>query len=245
MQVLITGTSRGIGQALAGEFLRRGDRVMGLGRTPPEKCEPVTSFYRAVDLSQLDSIAVELRQLLEQAKCQELDLVILNAGILGQIADLRDTPMADLKRLMDVNLWANKIVLDTIFASCNPVRQVVAISSGAAVNGNRGWGGYSLSKAALNMLIRLLAAEQPATHCSALAPGLVDTAMQDYLCGQSHDQRFEAVQRISAKRNTSEMPAPAELAPRLIEVIEQIPNQIPSGEFVDIRNLKEQIAPTS
>ena len=90
--------------------------------------------------------------------------------MLGSLGDMSEAQLDDLKRVMDVNVWSNKTVLDALFARAFPVKQVVTISSGAAVNGNRGWRGYSISKAALNMLTRLYAAENPDTHFCARWP---------------------------------------------------------------------------
>ncbi len=72
--------------------------------------------------------------------------------------------------------------MDWLLEWGRPVRQVIMVSSGATVLGNKGWGAYALSKAGLNMLARLYDHEFPDTHISALAPGLIDTAMMDYLC---------------------------------------------------------------
>ena len=78
---------------------------------------------------------------------------------------------------MKINVWSNKVICDWLLKSIPEIYQIVFMSSGAAVNGNRGWGSYSLSKATLNMLAKLYAAEAKQTHFSALAPGLVDTAI--------------------------------------------------------------------
>ena len=244
-RVLITGTSRGIGKSLAERYHALGWQVWGLARTQPdEQAGRALAVFRQVDVGNLDALLGEMDNLFEQGETAgpagsdgNLDLVILNAGMLGEIADLSDTSLPDLKRLMDVNLWANKLILDAVFRRFQP-KQVVAISSGASVNGNRGWGGYSLSKAALNMLIRLAAAENPDTHLVALAPGLVDTAMQEYLCSRQADDRFAAVETIKSKRHTTEMPLPDTAAVRLAEVISQLPERTPSGSFVDIRQLE-------
>ena len=137
---------------------------------------------------------------------------------------------------MDVNAWANKIILDWLHAWGRRVTQVVAISSGAAVLGNKGWGGYALSKAALNMLICLYSHEFPETHLSALAPGLIDSAMMDYLCEEPDPEAFPALQRIRAARGTERMPGPREAADKVLSVLPALREQ-PSGAFVDIRQL--------
>lgn len=239
--ILITGVSSGIGNALSHWYLNPSEcgheyQVFGVSRRTPEDLISNDSFhFAATDLAESDISRESLLDLLESAT--DLDLVILNAGILGQIDDMRDTSLEQLRHLMDVNVWANKTVLDAVFDKGRSVKQVVAISSGAAVNGNRGWNGYSISKAALNMLVQLYSREQPNTHFCALAPGLVDTAMQDYLCGFVADERFGSLENLKSKRNTPEMPTPQQAAKMLGTVITEVALHQPSGQFVDVRSL--------
>jgi NAD(P)-dependent dehydrogenase (short-subunit alcohol dehydrogenase family) len=135
-----------------------------------------------------------------------------------------------------VNLWANKPVLDAVFAGGREVAQVVGISSGAAASGARGWNAYAISKAALNMMMRLYAAERPGTHFSALAPGLVDTAMQEQMRGLPADPRFPTVDRLKRAAGTADMPDPDTLAPRLLAGMDRV-RELKSGDFHDLRAL--------
>ena len=162
--------------------------------------------------------------------------MVLNAGILGEIKELNQTPLDDLKRVMEINLWANKVVMDWLHRWGRPIGQVVMISSGASVLGNRGWGGYALSKAALNMLARLYAHEFPATHITAIAPGIIDTSMMDHLCGEADAEAFPALQRLRQARGTEAMPGPEQAAERLVSVLPRL-REWPSGSFVDIREI--------
>lgn len=234
--IFITGVSSGIGHALARVCLDRDGWVYGVSRRTPEDLVENEAFqFLSADLGDLNSVDEVIERLLDGVP--KLDLVVLNAGVLGRLADVRESSLAELQHSMDVNLWANKVILDTVFGLGVPVRQVIGISSGAAVNGHRGWGGYALSKAALNMLIQLYAAELPDTHFCAFAPGLVDTRMQEYLCREVHDERFASVERLRAARGTERMPSPEQIAPRLLEAFAQVRETAPSGAFVDIREM--------
>lgn len=232
-KVLITGISSGIGLGLAEKYLLDGYQVFGLSR---RKCPVVNEnlFHVQADLADFANIPGKMFELFEGL--DKLDLVILNAGMLGSIADMADAELGSMKQIMDVNLWSNKVILDWLFKHVGQVEQVIAISSGAAVNGSRGWSGYSLSKAALNMLMMLYASERDTTHFCALAPGLVDTAMQDYLCAQPETEKFSSLARIQNSRGTEAMPTPEELAKKLPTIIEQLKN-FDSGCFKDIRQL--------
>jgi NAD(P)-dependent dehydrogenase (short-subunit alcohol dehydrogenase family) len=233
--VLITGVSSGIGRALALHYLNHGAQVFGISRRAPAEFAGLPGFaFRSVDLRRLDEVAPAVAGLLRDV--DRLDLAVLNAGVLGTVADLSEADLDAMRAVMDVNLWANKPVLDAAFARGRRVDQVVAISSGAAVSGARGWNAYALSKAALNMMMALYAAERPETHFAALAPGLVDTAMQAGIRALPDDPRFALVERLKKAAGTAAMPDPDALAPRLAEAIHSLGKR-ESGRFWDLRAL--------
>lgn len=234
MNILITGTSKGLGEGLATYYLNKGYKVIGLSRSSNNNLRSYENFaYYSIDLSDLDSLPAKLKSIL--VKTQKIDLAILNAGILGKIADMRESSLDNIKKVMDTNVWSNKVLIDNL-AKYNIPNQIVAISSGAAVSGSRGWNAYSLSKAALNMLISLYADEIPEVHFSALAPGLVDTQMQEYISSLPKDKQFPTMQRLKKARGTVDMPKPDIIAPKIAETINKIQGES-SGEFFDVRKL--------
>lgn len=235
--VFITGIGSGIGAGLAQACLLRGDRVFALGRTQSLEITHTTHLtFRKQDLRDLEGITHSVAGLLKQA--ERLDMVILNAGILGEIKDLKDTLLWEIQQLMTVNCWSNKVIIDALLSLGIPIKQVVGISSGAAVSGRRGWNGYGLSKAAFMMLIKLYAAEVPCTHFCSLAPGLVDTAMQAYLAQLPEHivDSYPVVARIRSQRGTPDMPSPSEAADRLLAYMEKALSE-QSGAYLDIRTM--------
>ncbi len=232
--ILITGVSSGLGHGLAQVYLERGASVYGCSRRAPADLIAAGLHFQPINLSNPSSGAIALRALVEPV--QHFDKVILNAAKLGVIRDMAATPLEDLRETMEINVWANKWILDQLFDGQRSIDQVVGISSGASLSGSRGWNGYSLSKAALNMLIKLYAGEQPDTHFTALAPGLVDTAMQDYLTGLPADERYKPLEILKAAKGTDQMPDGVTCARRLIEIFDKL-RTYPSGEYVDIRKI--------
>jgi len=228
---LITGTSSGFGYGLATILRDRGWQVLGCSR---RGCDLVGVTDQRCDLRDDASVESALAALLQAV--DTVDLVVLNAGVLGPIGDLTDAPLAALKEVMEVNLWANKRVMDWLHRWQRPVEQVVMISSGAAVLGNRGWSGYGLSKAALNMLARLYAHEFPRTHISAVAPGIIDTPLMDQLCDDAVPESFAAGERLRGARGTETMPGPLVAAERLISILPALKERA-SGSFVDLREI--------
>ena len=231
--IFITGVSSGIGLGLVKTYLAQGWNVYGISR---RECpvKHANLFSIQADLADFNSIQDSLLKLFPQGI--KLDLVVLNAGVLGNISTMQQAPLEELQNTMDINLWSNKLILDWLFGNCTSVNQVVAISSGAAVNGNKGWSGYSISKAAFKMLIQLYAAEIEDTHFMSFAPGLVDTQMQDYLCSRQDTDTFPSLARIQSARGTENMPTPEELAKKLPVVFKNLLSY-ESGSFIDIRKM--------
>lgn len=229
---LITGASRGLGLGLARHYLQSNDgRVYHLGLSPCP-LDSTRLIEQSVDLADLEAIPAALDAL----DPRDLELVILNAGILGRIQDLADTTMEDVRQLMDINLWANKAIVDWLIRHDRSPKQLVFISSGASINGNRGWGAYSISKAAVNMMAKLYASEMPDTHVVAYAPGLVHTRMQDYLCQEVDTTDFPSIGHLASAYGSEQMPGPDTAARMIAESLPRCRQQ-PSGSFVDIRQL--------
>jgi len=233
--ILITGTSSGLGNALTEYYLQQNKQVYGMSRSAAKNLQQYPNFHFAsCDLTQPQDVEVAINSLLSDV--EQLDLVVLNAGVLNELKDMRDTPLTEIQKVMDINTWANKSLIDVLSEKVALIDQVVAISSGASVSGNRGWNAYSLSKATLNMLIKLYSEELPAIHFSALAPGLIDTAMQDYICSLD-DPRFQVVTRLKSCRGTELMPSPTQLVSKLDAGFKAV-KLLDSGMFTDIRNLE-------
>jgi len=208
--------------------------VYGCSRREPDDLVGKGLHFEAIDLSDADVGKVSLSRQIQSV--DRFDCVILNAAKLGKIRDMRETSLADLRETMEINLWANKWILDAIFSVGRVVRQVVAISTGASRSGSRGWNGYSLSKAAFNMLVKLYAGEQPETHFTALAPGLVDTAMQDYLTNLPKDDRYPPLEILKSAKGTDTMPDGETCARKLIAAFPGL-LRLESGSYADIRQL--------
>jgi len=232
MNVCITGSSRGLGKAFVENYLSKSAKVYGLGRS-----EVVDKRYRYIqlDIADFDALKKSLGSLLDGV--DSLDLLVLNAGILGRIQDISLCTMDQLKKEMDVNMWANKVILDYMIENKISVKQVIAISSGASVNGSLGWNGYSLSKAALNMLIKLYAAEMKDTHLIALAPGLVKTDMIDGIIFGDHDvKRYESVQSLRDSEKMGLIFSAEQTAAKISSLLPRL-LQEESGSFIDIRTM--------
>lgn len=178
MNILITDTGSGLGHSLALEFLRNGASVYGISSKFNGKLKRYKHYYHLThDLKIHKGLSYKLKNFLSNT--QTVDIAILNAGFLAGINDIRKTSLEEIIRLMNVNLLANKVIIDTLLESVSSVYQIVAISSRAAIDGSKGLNAFAISKAALNTLIKLYAQEIPETHFSALEPGINDADLHE------------------------------------------------------------------
>ena len=235
MNILITGTSSGLGYGLTNYYLEQGHTVFGISRRIKSEQKENENFrYLSQDVTNYREVETNLLSFLKEVK--QLDLVILNAGMLSEIKDLKDTSLDEIQKVMDVNVWANKIVIESLFKHVEKIHQVVAISSGASVSGSRGWNAYSLSKATLNMLISLYSKEYTETHFCSLAPGLIDTKMQDYIFDLPEEKEFPAVKKLKKAKKSGSMPTVEEASEINATAIANVTNY-ESGSFLDVRKM--------
>lgn len=235
MNILITGTSSGLGYGLANYYTERGHTVFAISRRlNPEQKKHKNFVFLSQDMTNYNELKTNLLSFLKDINT--LDLVILNAGILNEIKDLKDTSLDEIKKVMEVNVWSNKVLIDALYQHVEKIDQIVAISSGASVSGSRGWNAYSLSKATLNMLISLYSKEFTNTHFCALAPGLIDTKMQDYIFDLPKEKEFPTVKKLKEAKKSGAMPTVDEAAEINARAIAKL-KDYESGSFIDVRDM--------
>ena len=176
MNALITGTSSGLGFELAKRFQKEDRNVYGISRSKTNL--PINQM--TCDFSDLDSITDRLEELIDT---DEFDYIVLNAGILGRISHTKDLSVSDYNEIININVLSNKVILDYMLNKCS-IKNVIGISSGAALKTYIGWSLYCCSKACFNQLISSYSHEYTNTHFISLAPGIIKTKMQDYIYSQ-------------------------------------------------------------
>jgi len=225
--IFITGVHTGLGNALAVAYLSKGYKVYAVGREVPSILDNDPNFFFfPYDLAKTYILKETLRDFIEQ---RSFEVAILNAGILGEIKPLNKTSLMEIKEVMEINVWANKEIIDAL-SEYAFVRQIVGISSGASVSGSKGWGAYALSKSSLNMLLKVYAKELPDIHFTALAPGVIDTAMVRHIIHNIDERTYPSVSRLKEGKIQS----PKEAALALIETFPKL-YEYESGSFVDVR----------
>lgn len=217
---LITGASRGLGRALTTELLHLGWTVVATARSE----EDLHDLARAAQAGErLVVVAGDVRDelhRLELASIAEslggLDLLVNNAGMLGPSPqpELATYPLDVLREVLDVNVVAPLALVQGLLPQLGLAGgAVVNLTSDAAVEAYAGWGGYGASKAALDQMSAVLAAELPQLRIYAFDPG---------------DMRTDMHQAAFPGEDISDRPEPATVVPALLALLDAQP---PSGRY--------------
>jgi NADP-dependent 3-hydroxy acid dehydrogenase YdfG len=229
MNIFISGISSGIGKAMAINLADNGFKVYGISRSKLSyKHKNITHMVH--DINNTEKTPLEMLE-----NVDSLDYVLLNAGVLGEISNIKDAAINDLKKTTEINLWSQKRLIDNLLDN-HKVSHIYGLSSGAAIKGSKGWSGYSISKAAFKMLIELYASEIDNTQFLSIAPGLVNTQMQDYICDTVDKEEFPNMQRLKDARDNGSMNSPDQLAKKFINQFSFL-KTLDSGNFIDLRSL--------
>ena len=191
---LVTGASRGIGFAVARRLAAEGAQVVAVARTVgglEELDDAIQADSRRLgtggaatlvplDLRQVDKIdemAFNVAQ-----RWGRLDILIGNAGVLGQLGPTGHIPVKVWDEVMTVNVTANWRLIRAFDTGLrrSQAGRAVFVSSGAASGGHAYWSAYGASKAALEQMVRCYAAElaKTAIRVNVVDPGAVRTAMR-------------------------------------------------------------------
>jgi NAD(P)-dependent dehydrogenase (short-subunit alcohol dehydrogenase family) len=176
---IITGASRGLGLALARALAADGWSLVIDARDATDLERAAHELVSAVAVPG-DVADPDHRRALVDAAGERIDLLVNNASLLGPSPQpaLRDYPLDVLERVYRVNVLAPLALTQLALPLLGDGARVVNVTSDAGVEAYPGWGGYGSSKAALEQLSAVLAAERPDLRVHAVDPGDMRTRMQ-------------------------------------------------------------------
>jgi NAD(P)-dependent dehydrogenase (short-subunit alcohol dehydrogenase family) len=215
---ILTGASRGLGLALSRELAAAGWRLVVDARGAPVLVAAASELReRGGDVVALagDVSSDWHRRGLISAAGERIDLLVNNASMLGPSPQprLADYSGSELEQVYRVNVFAPLALAQLALPRLAPGAAVLNITSDAAVEPYEGWGGYGSSKAALEQLTAILAAEHPDLRVYAVDPGDMRTQM--------HQDAFPG-------EDISDRPPPERSVPGLLELIR---GELPSGRY--------------
>ena len=185
---LVTGASRGIGAVVAKAYAKAGAHVILTARTMGalEEIDDViragggTATIMPLNLLDLDKVDVMGPAIAE--KFGRLDIFVGNAAMLGSLTPLGHVDAKEWQRVMDLNVNANFRLLRTLdpLLRASDAGRVIMVSSSLAQDARAYWGAYATSKAALEAMTKVYAAETVTTslRVNMLDPGATRTAMR-------------------------------------------------------------------
>ena len=211
---IVTGASRGLGLALTRALAERGWRLVVDARDPGALERAVAGLEGVVAVAG-DVSDAEHRRALVDAAGDRVDLLVNNASLLGPspLPGLADYPLEELTRVYEANVFAPLALVQLALPRLGPGAAIVNVTSDAAVEAYEGWGGYGSSKAALEQLTAILAAEHQGIRVYAVDPGDMRTQMQ---------------QDAFPGEDISDRPPPEDSVPGLLALIE---GSLPSGRY--------------
>jgi benzil reductase ((S)-benzoin forming) len=225
----ITGTSRGIGKAMAEYLLEDpSNKVIGMARHKSIEHPNYRHFF--LDLTDIQAIQDFKFELHANAKKLYL---INNAGALGFIKPIGKLSSETIVQNFTLNLIAPTVLMNS-FIECydhfDCEKVIVNVSSGAGKTPIDGWAVYCASKAGIDMMSRVVDAEQKVRskhpqdsihkgfHVFSIAPGVVDTAMQDSIRAASAED-FSRLQDFIAYKNNQQLAKPEFVSKKYIAIL--------------------------
>lgn len=228
---LITGSSRGLGLALARKLAQDGWTLIidARGSEDLEAIRSELAEKTTVTAIPGDVVDEKHREALAKATHEVggLDALVNNASILGPSPqpELLDYPLDVLEEVYRTNVIAPLALIQAIRRGLKPGARIINVTSDAAVEPYEGWGGYGSSKAALEQLSRILAAENPTLRVYWTDPGDMRTRM--------HQEAFP-------DEDISDRPLPEESVPGMMELLT---GERPGGRY-EARDLPDDSEPS-
>lgn len=221
---IITGASKGIGEACFTQLQAAGETVIGMARSNPLE----HSLFEEIDLTDRAKRQGVIGRLLEPyLKKANSFTLINNAGTVEPVGKVGTLPSEAIQQAIELNLTApielaNEFL--NVLADMDAKKQIVNISSGAGRNASEGWGVYCTTKAGLDRFSEVIRLEQQRseypTGIVSIAPGIIDTGMQETI-RSSDKEGFPMLEKFIDFKESGKLSSPEDTAKRLLEWIQR------------------------
>ncbi len=227
--IIITGGSKGIGKGIIEAYQANNYQIFSISRTKGDFENGHEINQILADLSSENTVDDLLPIIFKQLNQNIIKKIVLvnNAGTLGEIGRLENLDSKNLSTAVRLNTLAPLLLTSSFIKitkewACD--KKVINISSGAAQNPYYGWAVYCATKAALDMMTKVVAAEQETVKNGvkiiSIYPGVVDTDMQTEIRKHKKED-FIAIDRFLELKESGSLLNPKSVGAKIFDIDQQ------------------------
>lgn len=244
--VIVTGTSQGLGEAIAAQLLEENTSIISISRRENKELTKLAEQYNSncifhsLDLQDVHNLETNFNEIISSIQEDAVSSIHLinNAGTLAPMKPIEKAESELLITNVQINLLAPMILTSTFMKHTKDWKvdkRVINISSGAGKNPYFGWGAYCTTKAGVNMFTQCVATEEVEKEYPvkivAFAPGVVDTSMQAQI-RETNKEDFIHLDRFIALKEEGKLLSPEFVAKAIRSLLET--ENFPQGEVIRI-----------
>ncbi|MBD5779573.1 SDR family NAD(P)-dependent oxidoreductase [Pelagicoccus sp. NFK12] len=237
--IIITGVSKGLGQALSKVLENEQTKLVGFGRTQGE----FSGTFHTCDFTKPQLAASIFQKALADEPLEDSESIVFiaNAGRLGLLQPAQNLDPFEIEETIAANLTQSALAASAFLKRVEslPVpKAFLQISSGAALpdRAKASWSLYCATKAGQEQLVRTIAKEQEnAPHPTVFAninPGVMETAMQEQI-RKTSPSHFPEVERFIKLKEEGRIPTPDTIAQKIADLIEK-PESLENGKTYNL-----------
>ncbi|CAM4048521.1 MULTISPECIES: (S)-benzoin forming benzil reductase [Bacillus cereus group] len=244
--VIVTGTSQGLGEAIAAQLLEENTSIISISRRENKELTKLAEQYNSncifhsLDLQDVHNLETNFNEIISSIPEDTVSSIHLinNAGTLAPMKPIEKAESELLITNVQINLLAPMILTSTFMKHTQDWKvdkRVINISSGAGKNPYFGWGAYCTTKSGVNMFTQCVATEEAEKEYPvkivAFAPGVVNTSMQAQI-RETNKEDFIHLDRFITLKEEGKLLSPEYVAKAIRSLLET--ENFPQGEVIRI-----------
>lgn len=244
---IITGTSSGLGEALASKVIQEQHKVFCISRSINDNLKQQANelrtglWYFEQDLTKLELIPQLIKEIFSYINPSVITEITLinNAGVIEPVKSLGECEASEIAYHLNLNLGAPVVLVNEFIKQSQSLKckkNIINITSGAASNPYAGWSLYCSTKAGLDMVTRTVALEQENVEFPvkiiSIAPGIIDTPMQEKVRNAKKED-FPMQPKFENLYKQGKLTPPLDAASSILEMLAEL--KVPNGSIIDLR----------